>query len=93
MIGTNTLAQGDTRDVSLRAAQARGRTSGPPIKSEDWPTSGAVLEYCVVWISWKAGPLVCEQDLMASVFPESRLDSTPQGVSVGPSFEVAGQRQ
>ncbi len=50
LIATNTLAQGDTREVALDwivdVADVRAA-----VKSEQWPTQGANLSYCVTWVS------------------------------------------
>lgn len=49
LIGTNTLAQGDTREVGLDQVAKAGCDIRAAIKSEKWPTEGANLEFCVVW--------------------------------------------
>ncbi|MDQ0284120.1 Eco57I restriction-modification methylase domain-containing protein [Rhodococcoides fascians] len=51
LIGTNSLGQGDTREVGLDVVERAGLTLYAATKSEDWPTGGANLEYCIVWIS------------------------------------------
>ncbi|MFJ8129781.1 Eco57I restriction-modification methylase domain-containing protein [Streptomyces hydrogenans] len=51
LIATNTLAQGDTREVGLDQLEARGVSIRRAVKSEPWPSSSAVLEYCAVWTS------------------------------------------
>ena len=51
IIATNTLAQGDTREVGLDQLLADGVTIKAAIKSERWPSRSAVLEYCAVWTS------------------------------------------
>ncbi|MCH7231608.1 BREX-1 system adenine-specific DNA-methyltransferase PglX [Glycomyces sp. L485] len=51
LIGTNTLAQGDTREVGLDRIVAEGATIRSAVKSERWPSRSAVLEYCIVWTS------------------------------------------
>ncbi len=51
LIGTNSLAQGDTREVSLDQLAENGVTIRQSIKSAPWPSRGAVLEYCAVWTS------------------------------------------
>ncbi len=51
LIATNTLAQGDTREVGLDQLTAAGVTIKAAIKSEPWPSKGAVLEFCAVWTS------------------------------------------
>lgn len=53
LIATNTLAQGDTREVGLDQIVASGVTIRKSIKSMPWPTRKAMLECCVVWTSGK----------------------------------------
>nr|WP_271208611.1 DNA methyltransferase [Streptomyces poonensis] len=50
LIATNTLAQGDTREVGLDQLQSAGFCIRRAIKSAPWPSSAA-LEYCAVWTS------------------------------------------
>ncbi|MEU8124667.1 DNA methyltransferase [Spirillospora sp. NPDC049024] len=51
LIATNTLAQGDTREVGLDRLVAKGVTIRQSIKSRPWPSKSAVLEFAVVWTS------------------------------------------
>ncbi|MEV5693046.1 Eco57I restriction-modification methylase domain-containing protein [Micromonospora globbae] len=51
LIATNTLAQGDTREVGLDQIVASGSTIRRAIKSRPWPSKSAALEYCAVWTS------------------------------------------
>jgi hypothetical protein len=51
IIATNTLAQGDTREVGLDQLASNGVIIRKAIKSEPWPSKSAVLEYCAVWSS------------------------------------------
>ncbi|MGW2227750.1 Eco57I restriction-modification methylase domain-containing protein, partial [Streptomyces formicae] len=51
LIATNTLAQGDTREVGLDQLVADGAEVRQAVKSEPWPSRSAVLEYCAVWTS------------------------------------------
>ncbi|MHC3450308.1 Eco57I restriction-modification methylase domain-containing protein [Streptomyces prasinus] len=51
LIATNTLAQGDTREVGLDQLQTAGVCIRRAIKSAPWPSSSAALEYCAVWTS------------------------------------------
>jgi methylase of polypeptide subunit release factors len=54
LIGTNTLAQGDTREVSLDQLAADGVTIRAAVKSAKWPTRTVNLEYAVLWSSRRA---------------------------------------
>ena len=49
MIATNTVAQGDTREVGLGAIVADGFTITRAIQSRSWPAASANLEYAAVW--------------------------------------------
>ncbi|MFI7207748.1 Eco57I restriction-modification methylase domain-containing protein [Micromonospora aurantiaca (nom. illeg.)] len=51
LIATNTLAQGDTREVGLDQVVANGISIRRAIKSKPWPSKSAALEYCAVWTS------------------------------------------
>ena len=51
LIATNTLAQGDSREVGLDQVVSEGAVIRSAIKSEPWPSRGAVLEFCAVWTS------------------------------------------
>ena len=49
LIATNTVAQGDTREVGLDAMVAAGFTITRAIQSRPWPAASANLEYAAVW--------------------------------------------
>jgi len=49
LIATNTVAQGDTREVGLDRMVADGFTITRSIQSRSWPASGVNLEYAAVW--------------------------------------------
>ena len=49
LIATNTVAQGDTREVGLGAIVADGFTITRAIQSRSWPAASANLEYAAVW--------------------------------------------
>ncbi|WP_327395289.1 Eco57I restriction-modification methylase domain-containing protein [Streptomyces phaeochromogenes] len=51
LIATNTLAQGDTREVGLDQLVANGVKIRQSVKSAPWPSKSAALEYCAVWTS------------------------------------------
>jgi hypothetical protein len=57
LIATNTIAQGDTREVGLDQLLERGLTLHRAISSEPWP-GGASLEMATVWArreGWRGG--------------------------------------
>lgn len=49
LIATNTLAQGDTREVGLDQLEAEGFRITRSIQSQPWPANSANLEYAAVW--------------------------------------------
>lgn len=49
LIATNTLAQGDTREVGLDRMVESGFTITRSIQSRSWPVKSANLEYAAVW--------------------------------------------
>ncbi|HWK25183.1 MAG TPA: type IIL restriction-modification enzyme MmeI [Solirubrobacter sp.] len=49
LIATNTVAQGDSREVGLDAMVAHGFTITRAIQSRSWPAMSANLEYAAVW--------------------------------------------
>ncbi|MHA5047099.1 Eco57I restriction-modification methylase domain-containing protein [Streptomyces sp. SD15] len=51
IIATNTLAQGDTREVGLDQLADVGVKISRAVKSAPWPSKSAVLEYCAVWMT------------------------------------------
>lgn len=57
LIATNTIAQGDTREVGLDRLVADGMTIRRAVQSKPWPSRSANLEYAAVWGSFGAlGP-------------------------------------
>jgi hypothetical protein len=51
LIATNTLAQGDTREVGLDQLMSDGVEIRQAVKSEPWPSRSAVLQYAAIWSS------------------------------------------
>ncbi|MET9368277.1 type IIL restriction-modification enzyme MmeI [Streptomyces griseoflavus] len=54
IIATNTIAQGDTREVGLDRATADGWTVYRAIKSQSWPGTAA-LEVSLLWLAGRVG--------------------------------------
>ncbi|RAO51548.1 hypothetical protein LUPAC06_06233 [Micromonospora saelicesensis] len=78
LIATNTLAQGDTREVGLDQLVAQGVSIRRAIKSRPWPSKSALLEYCVVWTSL---PMPKGQRLLDGILVSS----------IGPTLEQASR--
>ncbi|MGA5644391.1 Eco57I restriction-modification methylase domain-containing protein [Microbacterium sp. NPDC088796] len=51
LIGTNTLGQGDTRDVGLQQLLRRGMTIDRSLQSAPWPRK-ATVHYAAAWLTW-----------------------------------------
>ncbi len=51
LVATNTLAQGDTREVGLDQIISDGTQIRQAVKSKPWPSKSAVLQYAAVWTS------------------------------------------
>ncbi|MGM1018265.1 MAG: Eco57I restriction-modification methylase domain-containing protein [Actinomycetota bacterium] len=49
LIGTNTIAQGETREIGLDQLADGGMTIFRAVRSSPWPAKGANLEYAAVW--------------------------------------------
>ena len=49
LIATNTVAQGDTREVGLKQMAENGFSISRAIQSRSWPVTSANLEYAAVW--------------------------------------------
>ncbi|GAB3142759.1 hypothetical protein GCM10027161_31550 [Microbispora hainanensis] len=86
LIATNTLAQGDTRQVGLDQLLARGVAIRRAVKSKPWPSRSAVLEYCAIWSSMQvlfdaAQPIAdgsAVAGINSSLEPASRVLAAPQ---------------
>ncbi|GAB3119822.1 hypothetical protein GCM10027160_34590 [Streptomyces calidiresistens] len=96
LIATNTLAQGDTREVGLDQLETRS-TIRRAIKSARWPSKSAALEYCAVWTTV---PAVAEgaarildgeqvRGITTSLDPQSRVTGRPHRLvaNAGKSFQ------
>jgi hypothetical protein len=79
IVATNTLAQGDTREVGLDQILKKGGIIRQSIKSAPWPSKTAVLEYCAVWTSRR--PLAEAAMVLADGIPVTRISSTLDSVS------------
>jgi hypothetical protein len=80
LIGTNTIAQGDTREVGLDQVIEDGVTIRAAVKSAKWPTRSANLEYAVVWGSRERPADAAER----------QLDGRPVR-AITPSLDPAGR--
>ncbi|MHB8663774.1 MAG: DNA methyltransferase [Acidimicrobiales bacterium] len=81
-LATNTLSQGDTREVGLDQLAANGWTIHQAVKSKPWPGT-ATLEIAKVWITlghWKGRVVLDGNDVPAitpSLDPAGRVTGNP----------------
>ncbi|GHJ54486.1 hypothetical protein Nm8I071_37930 [Nonomuraea sp. TT08I-71] len=89
IIATNTLAQGDTREVGLDRIVAAGVTIRRSVKSRPWPSKSAALEYCAIWTSRLplAEPAERVADGMRAAAIASSLD--PESRVIGQPYRLA----
>jgi hypothetical protein len=89
LIGTNTLAQGGTREVSLDQLVEEGVTIRAAVKTAKWPTRAVNLEYAVLWSSrhQPSGTVPCVLDgqlvrkITTSLDPAGREEGLPYRLS------------
>ena len=83
LIATNTVAQGDSREVGLDAMVADGFTITRAIQSRSWPAASANLEYAAVWGT--LAPVADDVLRMADDIPVRRISTLlePQGRAEG----------
>jgi hypothetical protein len=83
MVATNTVAQGDTREVGLDQIVAGGTEIRQAVKSKRWPAKSAILEYSAIWTS------VCDVDQAGKRFVDDVIGAraTP---SLDPASRVVG---
>jgi Eco57I restriction-modification methylase/restriction-modification enzyme MmeI-like protein len=82
LIATNTLAQGDTREVGLDQLTEQGLTLHRAIASEQWP-GGASLEVATVWArhSVWVGATVLDRIEVGGITPALALRSRVEGTT------------
>jgi hypothetical protein len=71
LIATNTIGQGDTRQVGLDQMVADGFTITRAIQSASWPAASANLEYAAVWGS--RGVVASDVPRMTDGFPCEKI--------------------
>lgn len=85
LIATNSLAQGDTREVGLDQIVEEGIEIRQAVKSRPWPSKSAALEYAAVWTSCARLAADAERAtdgsrvhrISASLDPMSRVSGSP----------------
>ncbi len=95
LLATNTLGQGDTREVCLDALASTGITFIRANASEPWP-GGASLEVTHLWLrrgDWATPAVLDGQPVRAigpSLRPSSRVTGTPQPLMTGTKRSYVG---
>lgn len=89
LIATNTIAQGDTREVGLDQLVERGLTITRAIQSRKWPVSTASTEFSAVWGTF--GPVAEACERVADGVPVRRITTLlePQGRVAGRPVRLA----
>jgi hypothetical protein len=98
LVATNTLAQGDTREVGLDQLVACGIELRQAVKSAPWPARSAVLEYCAIWTSCAplAGDLTRRLDghevirITPSLDPMSRVSGNANALAANRNVAFQG---
>ena len=98
LIATNTLAQGDTREVGLDQVVANGTEIRQAIKSRRWPSNSAVLEFAAIWTS--RHPIAREAERLAdgvavphispSLEAASRVSGNPERLAANATISFQG---
>lgn len=88
LVATNTLTQGDTREVGLDQLVTNGLTIYDAIKSMPWPSRSSILECCVVW----GTNARCEprQPRSSSLDLASRVIGTPKRLAANSGISFQG---
>lgn len=89
LIGTNTMAQGDTREVGLDQLTAGGVTIRAAVKSAKWPTRTVNLEYAVVWSSKRAVEVAVPRSLDGNLVSLITSSLDPTDSDPGRPFALA----
>ncbi|MEU8799535.1 DNA methyltransferase [Spirillospora sp. NPDC048819] len=98
LITTNTIAQGDTREVGLDQLAGDGVQIRRAIKSQPWPSKSAALEFSAIWTS--KAPVLDEADRIAdgvkvrgitpSLNPASRVFGSAHKLAVNHGIAFIG---
>ncbi|MEV6931443.1 SAM-dependent DNA methyltransferase [Dactylosporangium sp. NPDC051485] len=86
LIATNTVAQGDTREVGLDQLVQRGLTLTRGVRSAPWPSASANIEYAAAWGT--RGPVSKAATRIVDGIPCLRISTLLE-----PAGQVAGSPQ
>jgi hypothetical protein len=88
LIATNTVAQGDTREVGLDRMVAAGFAITRAIQSQSWPVASAHLEFAAVWGT--VGPVLDNAERVSDGVVTKRISSLlePEGAVSGAPVQL-----
>ena len=86
LIATNTVAQGDTREVGLDQMVESGFTITRAVQSRSWPSQNANLEFAAVWgtqnVVSSQTTMICDDELVPHISsllePAGRVEGKPE---------------
>ncbi|MCZ1001060.1 hypothetical protein O1M63_28295 [Streptomyces mirabilis] len=92
LIATNTVAQGDTREIGLDRMVAGGLTVSRATQSRSWPAASANLKYAAVWGA--RGSVSPNAERIADDVPAKRISTLlePAGRIDGHPFKLTENR-
>uniref|UniRef100_UPI003D917C44 DNA methyltransferase n=1 Tax=Gordonia sp. B7-2 TaxID=3420932 RepID=UPI003D917C44 len=98
LIATNTVAQGDAREVGLDAMVAEGFTITRSIQSQSWPSASANLEFAAVWgtlsVVEDVAPRVADgiqvRRISTLLEPAGRIEGKPQQLAENRNIAFEG---
>ncbi|WP_432793899.1 DNA methyltransferase [Rhodococcus ruber] len=79
LLATNSIAQGDTRDVSLDVLEKEGWTFTRAIRSRKWPSASANVEFAAVWATAQTVTDEVRRDLDGVLVPRISSLLEPAG--------------
>lgn len=98
LIATNTVAQGDTRQVGLDRLVDEGLEIMRAVQSAEWPVSTANLQYAAVWATRRTVPQQCHRiadgvavrRISTLLEPQGRVHGLPQRLSENFAIAFSG---
>nr|WP_248813452.1 type IIL restriction-modification enzyme MmeI [Frankia sp. AgPm24] len=97
LIATNTIAQGDTREVGLDQIVRRGHIIRRSVKTRPWPSKSATLEFSAIWTTTQIGENairlsddISVSAISPSLVPESRFSGNPNRLAESEGISFIG---
>lgn len=92
LIATNTIAQGDTREVGIDRMVDAGFTITRAVQSREWPADSANLEYAAIWGSAAPIPQSVERVSDGKIVSRITTMLEPGGRAEGSPVQLAENR-